>query len=269
MPPTVAVTDPRHATLFRVERYVSLAPDLTQVYRGLGLQPERGEHRRWIELVQETAREMPRLVRARAVYRIDEVRRLEPQRLELGSNAAYAGHVGRFLAHSRLVATFIVTIGSAPERLSRRWMRRGQILRGTVVDALASELTEAAAERCQQQIRDWAHRQALDITPRYSPGYCGLAVFQQTVVFASLPAAAIRVRLTPSCLMVPIKSVSGLIGIGPADRVSPAGYPCATCGHPTCVQRRAPFGGQVDTCWSWGEHIGAPPEDSHAASDTM
>jgi hypothetical protein len=43
--------------------------------------------------------------------------------------------------------------------------------------------------------------------------------------------------------MLPVKSVSGLVGIGPADKVSPGGYPCEHCDHPDCMQRRAAFKG--------------------------
>jgi hypothetical protein len=67
-----------------------------------------------------------------------------------------------------------------------------------------------------------------------------MRVTQQVPLFASLPAERIGVRLTPSCLMRPIKSVSALIGIGPARLIGPADYPCRFCDHPDCMQRRAP-----------------------------
>jgi hypothetical protein len=237
------VTSPEHALLFRVARFDDLTPDLDQVQRVVGLQPGRTQHRRHVEQVEELAGILPRLARPRAVYRVDEVRRLDAGRLELASNAVFEGSLGRFLAHARLVATFIVTIGSAIERLSRGWLRNGQVMRGVTADALATEYAEAAARRCQNEIRAWALSQGLEITPRYSPGYCGLHVTQQVPLFASLPARRINVRLNASCLMVPLKSVSGLIGIGPAEQVGPTGYPCETCDHPQCMQRRAAFGG--------------------------
>ena len=217
---TDAVTPPQQAVLFRRSRYERVTPDLEQVYRLLGLQARRPNHQRWFETIDELKQALPRLMRPRAVFRIDSVRRLESRRLELESNAVFDGAVGRFLAHAELVATFVVTIGSAVERLSRIWLKNGRVMQATVADALASEAAEATAQRCQDEIRAWARPQSLDVTPRYSPGYCGMHVTRQATVFASLPAASISVRLTPSSLMVPVKSVSGLIGIGPADKVS-------------------------------------------------
>ncbi len=180
-------------------------------------------------------------MRPRAVYRVDRVRKLEQRRLELDSGAVYRGAVGQFLRHSEYVAVFVATIGSAMERLARRWIRGTRAMHGVIIDAIASETTEAAANLCEEQIREWAAERGLAITPRYSPGYCGMLVSQQRSVFASLPTRDIGVRLTPSCLMMPIKSLSGLLGIAPADKVGPNVYPCQLCDHPDCMQRRMPF----------------------------
>jgi hypothetical protein len=259
-----AILDTRHALRFDVVRFDRVEADFEQVYRGLGLRPDRPQHRRSLEQVEELAQSVRRLIRPRAVYRIDDVHRLEARRLELASGAVFEGAIGQFLAHARLVATFIVTIGSALERLSRGWMRTGQVMRGAIADALASEWAEGTAERCQNEVRAWARPQGLDVTPRYSPGYCGMRVSQQVPLFAGLPAARINVRLTPSCLMVPIKSVSGLIGIGPADLVEPGGYPCLYCDHPHCMQRRVPLATKSGTCFDWAAHTGECPPASPA-----
>jgi hypothetical protein len=247
------ITAPVQAVAFRTQNFDRVQPDLQEVYRALGLRPQRLQHRPSLELVAELAGVVPRLARPRGMFRIDDVRQLAPRRLELSSNAVFEGALGRFLAHSRLVATFIVTIGSAAERLGRRWLRGGQIMKGAVLDALASELVEATAQACQDEVRAWARQRGLDVTPRYSPGYCGLRLAQQAAVFASLPARRINVHLTPSCLMLPIKSVSGLIGIGPAERVSPSDYPCQWCDHPDCMQRRGPRMERHGGCRDWAE----------------
>ncbi|MBU0639685.1 MAG: hypothetical protein KKB50_12535 [Planctomycetes bacterium] len=233
----VSAREPLH---FAVERFERVDLDLEQIARGLDLRRDRPAHERWFAAARELADALPRVMRPRAVFRVDEVQQFEPERLALASGAVYHGAIGRFLAHATLVATFVVTIGSALERLSRGWLRRGDVLRGTLADAIASEAAEATAGRCQDVVQAWAHQRGLEITPRYSPGYCGMDVQQQVPLFASLPGRIIGVWLTPSCLMVPVKSVSGLIGIGPAEKVSPAAYPCELCDYPDCMQRRAP-----------------------------
>ncbi len=214
-------------------------PDREQIHRLVGLKPGRANHQRWFDLVDQMLGEVSHLTRPRGVYRIDEITLLKPGRIELASGAIYRGAVGAFLEHSTKIATFVVTIGSALERLSRRWLRNGKIMQGTIADAIASETAEGAAERMRQVIRDWARRQGQDVTPSFSPGYCGMHVRQQVPLFESLPVRRINVRLTPSCLMLPMKSVSGLVGIGPKGEVSPDRYPCEVCEHPHCPQRRA------------------------------
>jgi len=225
----------------RVMRFACVEPDREQIARLVHLQPGRDNHRRWFDLIDELLATLPRLMRPRGVFRIDEVASLQTRRITLASGAVFDGAISSFLAHSRLMATFVVTIGSGVERLSRGWLRAGKVMPGTIADAIASEAVEATAQRLNDEVRHWAQSRGMDITPPYSPGYCGMTVCQQVPLFASLPTQAINVRLTPSCLMVPVKSISGLIGIGPADLVSPHGYPCEACTHPDCMQRRAPL----------------------------
>lgn len=253
------IATPQEAEAFRILQFDAVEPDREQIYRLVGLKPDRPNHQRWIGDVETLVADLRRLLRPRGMYRIDPVQRMERTLLELGSGAVFEGAVSTFLAHSTHVATFIVTIGSAVERLARDWMQAGKVMQGTIADAIASESVEAVAEKLQAEVRHWAHQRGAEITPRYSPGYCGMDVRQQTTLFASLPAHQIEVTRTPSCLMVPLKSVSGLIGIGPADQVSPGGYPCETCNHDHCMQRRAPFNPRRGSCTDWA----ACPPDPH------
>lgn len=255
----------RDATHARLLDLHDLPINRESIHRLVGLKPNRANHKRWFDLVEQYLDEMKHLARARGIYRIDEVVTLEPRQLVLQSGATYRGAVGAFLEHSTHVATFIVTIGSGLERLARRWMRAGKVMQGTIVDAIASESADAAAERLQITVQEWAHAQGLDITPRYSPGYCGMRVDEQRTLFGSMPALPVNVRLTPSCLMTPIKSISGLIGIGPADKVSPGGYPCEACTHPNCMQRRAPVNPKLSRHLDWTLADDNPQTDASAA----
>jgi len=51
-------------------------------------------------------------------------------------------------------------------------------------------------------------------------------------------AKSIGVRLLPTMIMQPIKSVSGLIGIGQSSAVEAHGVPCQWCDLTTCHMRR-------------------------------
>ncbi len=229
-----------NALAFEVVRFDRVEPDRQLVYKLAHIQPERPAHRRWVELVEQLVRDLTPLMRARAIFRIDPVTALERRRIVLASGAVFEGAAGAFLKHATMMATFVVTIGSAVERLSRGWLKAGKVMQGAIADAIASQSVDAAGELLCQEIRKWAQARGCDTTPPYSPGYCGMTVRQQIPLFASLPTRLINVRRTESCLMLPVKSISGLVGIGPADKVSPQGYPCESCTHPDCMQRRAP-----------------------------
>lgn len=262
--PRHMIAAPQEAETFRILQLESVDPDREQIYRLVGLKTDRPNHQRWIGEVETLIADLRRLLRPRGMFRIDAVQRMDRNLLELASGAVFEGAISTFLTHSTHIATFIVTIGSAIERLAREWMQAGKIMQGTIADAIASESVEAVAEKLQGEVRAWAHQRKAEITPRYSPGYCGMDVRQQTTLFASLPAHQIEVTRTPSCLMVPLKSVSGLIGIGPADLVSPGGYPCETCNHGHCMQRRAPFNAHRGSCVDWAACPPEPPPPSVA-----
>ena len=74
------------------------------------------------------------------------------------------------------------------------------------------------------------------ITNRYSPGYCGWQVAEQHKLFQLIPDNYCGIRLTESALMDPVKSVSGIIGIGENVKINP--YTCRMCDMPDCVYRK-------------------------------
>jgi len=227
-----------------VLRFAEVRPDRQAICRLVHLQPERAAHQRGLRMLDELLETVPRLLRPRGVFQVEAIAASGPEQIRLAGGAIFRGPAGTFLSGADLLATFVVTIGSAAERLARRWLRNGRVLPGTIVDAIASEAAEATAERLWQEVRRWAQGRGWEVTPRYSPGYCGLDVRQQVPLFDVLPARLVNVWLTPSCLMVPIKSISGLIGIGSPQRVQADRYPCERCAHPDCPQRRAPFAGR-------------------------
>ena len=242
----------------RTLRFEPPPVDPLAIQRAVGLQPERVAHQRWLAAVDQQIQATRRLLRPRAVVRIDRVVELTARRLRLDNGAEFHGAVGQFLEHAQYVASFVVTIGSATERLARRWLKGVQLLRGAIVDAIASETVEAVAHRCQEVIGGEAGRAGLAVTPRYSPGYCGMLVTQQRSLFAHLPTHEINVHLNPSCLMLPIKSVSGLVGLAEPAKVGPHVYPCQRCDHPDCMQRRTPFEPKYQVAFDWRDEASAP-----------
>jgi hypothetical protein len=137
---------------------------------------------------------------------------------------------------SESVAIFLCTAGEEIGFRSRKAMQERDFLRGYIYDVVGSEIVESAADILQAEIELAAHDSEKKITNRYSPGYCGWDVDEQHKLFGLVPDNYCGIRLTPSALMDPVKSISGIIGIGNNVRYNP--YTCSMCDQNDCLYRR-------------------------------
>jgi cobalamin-dependent methionine synthase I len=169
------------------------------------------------------------------------VAQLRPRSLRLETptgEVEFRGAVGEFLGASECVAAFIATAGPDVERLASELMRAGDALAGLIVSAVGAERAEAAEAVVLQHLREVSQTCGFAPTLPYSPGYCGMALVEQRTLFRLFGDYDVGVTLTDSCLMQPLKSVSGLIGLGPAERVAALGSPCDRCELYNCAMRR-------------------------------
>jgi hypothetical protein len=141
------------------------------------------------------------------------------------------------------LALFAVTIGGATSAALQRCFEAQDFALAYTLDAIASVAADDVADRVERRYAASLRTDGWD-TPdgdvlRYSPGYCGWDVTGQKQLFAYLQPAAIRLTLTDSCLMQPLKSVSGVLLAGPRaiHRFRPT-YPfCDRCETRTCRER--------------------------------
>lgn len=134
------------------------------------------------------------------------------------------------------IALFICTAGQTFTELSHRYQQNGDFLEAFVVEAIGSVTVEKAMDRIQFRLEAEMAAAGKQITNRYSPGYCDWALTGQQSLFACIGPHSTGITLSESCLMQPIKSVSGIIGIGPEVKKRP--YGCAICTNATCVYKR-------------------------------
>lgn len=136
---------------------------------------------------------------------------------------------------STQAALFVATIGPAMEEWSRQLLRGDDPALGYIADVTASTEAEFVTDALHDHIRDKMQSLGLNITNRYSPGYCNWSVAEQHSLFSLLPKDFCGVTLSDSALMHPIKSVSGIIGIG--TDVKWKDYICDRCGVKDCTYR--------------------------------
>ena len=144
--------------------------------------------------------------------------------------------IHKMLRHAESYALFLVSAGPVPENLARSLLQQGDYLEGYILDLVASAIVDLAADQVQEQVKILAEQQGLHITNRYSPGYCAWNVEEQQKLFSLFPEGCCGISLSDSSLMDPIKSISGIIGIG--AKVSYKEYPCEICPMLECQFRK-------------------------------
>jgi hypothetical protein len=180
-----------------------------------------------------------RLPDIRAAYRI--VDRIEMK--NKGTSLIAGGvelHIGQLIKkeirNSERIAFFICTAGEQISSKSKSLLKGDDPVLGYVYDVMGSFITEAASDKMQQMLAGELAGSGQKMTNRYSPGYCQWPVSGQQVLFSLFDGKTGGVSLTPSSLMIPVKSISGLIGIG--QQVSHREYQCDLCEMKNCVYRK-------------------------------
>lgn len=211
---------------------------VSQVERVMGY--KQGESQEHIsEIICSVLKELETVTGIRAEYRI-----FENIKFHITNKSVEAGKVAFNIRQvifgqikkSGSAAIFLCTAGKEPGVRSSKSMKEGDLLRGYVYDTIGSEIVEAAADLMQDSLEDEMIKAGKKITNRFSPGYCGWDVAEQKKLFQLMPDNYCGIRLTPSSLMDPVKSVSGIIGIG--ENVNRHPYTCSLCDMKDCIHRR-------------------------------
>ena len=190
--------------------------DLRQIEKVLGY--GEGDDREIVDALTREILSEPGLFRdIRAEYKIyDDLEFIAADKSVTINNVNFEIHKILFgqLKKADSVAFFLCTAGAEIGARSRKYMAEGDPLKGYIYDMLGSITVDAAADMMQSQLEKNIVSSGKKITNRYSPGYCGWHVSEQHKLFRLLPDNYCGVRLTDSALMHPIKSISGIIGIG-------------------------------------------------------
>jgi len=128
---------------------------------------------------------------------------------------------------------FVATIGPLLERRVVERFDAGRYLEGLILDAAGSTAAEALGDLLERECAGRAP------STRFSPGYCGWRLEGQRSLFSFLTPEEIGVRLLPSMLMHPLKSISGVVVQAPAERLRVPEETCSSCEARGCARRGA------------------------------
>jgi hypothetical protein len=192
-------------------------PDREAVLRSQGI-PEHTEPRdRVLQLVDRALDLYAALTDPRAIYQ--ELPQTEFEAIYHGEGLnEHPTPLEEIVPGAERLALFVVTLGDAVSREITGLFRTNDPALGYMLDAIASERADRAAELVGEHflsrlVEDRSPQPATRVLA-YSPGYCGWHITGQRKLFDFLRPEEIGVRLNASCLMQPLKSVSGVLVAG-------------------------------------------------------
>ncbi len=201
---------------------------------------KEGEDRALVSsLIREVLEEAATICAIKGVYYIfDDINPDNKSKsIQTGSVVFQVGRIiFNQIKKSESLAVFLCTAGEEIGLRAGNSVGGKDFLKAYVYDVVGSEIVEAAADVLQARLKQSMEEEGFNITNRFSPGYCSWDVSEQHKLFSLIPGNYCGIRLTDSALMQPVKSVSGIIGIGTNVRMNP--YACNLCDNTNCIYRR-------------------------------
>ena len=214
-----------------------LHADIDYILRGLGMQPGDADEY-LLSLIASLIADCKPMIEARAAFIVYNSPQFNPEdnTITLCSTVLNVGKVvWQSLKHSSELALFSATCGDKIEKYSKQLMKQGQALEGLITDLIGSTITEAIVDYLHDHIKNIAFMKGIEVSNRYSPGYCNWNVSDQHKLFSLLKNYTCGISLTESSLMLPVKSVSGIIGLG--KNLKRIAYKCNICSDKNCIMR--------------------------------
>lgn len=221
-------------------RTIDIEIDKDQVYKYIGYDVASEPPPRMVSLIDEHISLSEKFIYPCTTYTILDVEFVLGKRSYLEGFIAFDSMVvSQLLCKCQKVALFVATIGDELEYVAGQLAEDGLLVQSSVIESIGSSAVEQAANFVHERIMDTAEAQGLVASKRrFSPGYCDWNVDQQAQLFEALDASSIGVELSETCLMLPRKSISGIIGIGLPDAGVENYNPCPVCDNTDCQSRR-------------------------------
>jgi Methionine synthase I, cobalamin-binding domain len=227
-------------TEFQTYNYTfdEVAPTLEEICEFLKLDPAEEEHP-GIVFIDEILPELHTnkyIIGGYRILPVDELITKQGRIVVSDTPLQLERQVCGYLKGSEYAALFLCTAGALFTDLTHHFNSRGDLLEAYIVDAIGSLTVEKAMDKIQHDLKLKAAVWQMEISNRYSPGYCEWHLSSQQALFGLIGENPSGVSLTDSCLMQPIKSVSGIIGIG--KTVTRKEYGCVVCRNENCIYRK-------------------------------
>ena len=132
--------------------------------------------------------------------------------LDEGARLQVGAILSSLMHGSERFALFAATAGNSFQQYQDELKIENDMLKIYVADTIGSRIAEEAGDYMEKMLEKEIGK--LRHTNRFSPGYCGWHLSGQKEIFRLLGGNPCGINLSDSSLMKPIKSISGIIGIG-------------------------------------------------------
>lgn len=189
-----------------------------------------------LNMINEITDELKDIVHPYCGYVLSEGYAIDKDHLKLADIILNPGKIiTKAMSGADYYALFTATIGEDFDI----WLKKlktddDDIVKVFVADALGSILAEATVTWLMKQLEEEASKSDLKISNNYSPGYCDWPLTEQCQLFTFFPDDISGITLTDSCLMLPVKSVSGIVAVG--NNVKKRPYGCNICNMTGCIK---------------------------------
>lgn len=206
-----------------------LSVEVSDILRGQGADPEKIRNRRptLINAAERAhAQGLPLIHPIALVREVPVIKHIHGSILLDDSVRLTGPLVTAHLAGAQRISAVLVTIGAELEETSTLLFKTDPLL-ALALDGLGNAAVEHIGQQVCRRIGEQAQRNGLTVSTPLSPGEPDWPVeVGQPQIFTLVDGANVGIRVTPSGMMVPKKSISFVIGIGQEmSRIEP----CFVC----------------------------------------
>lgn len=177
------------------------------------------------------------ICKPRLGFRFVTGEKIDKSHLKVGGISFQPSYIiTRALQDADFYVLMVSTVGKELDSWIEAKKGSGDVVEAFIADGIGSALAEEIVAYGQKEVEKLLQQWGLNVSNAYSPGYCDWDVSEQKKLFSLLPDDFCGIHLTDSCLMLPIKSVSSLIGAG--MKIQKKAYGCAICKNKNCYKRR-------------------------------
>jgi len=156
------------------------------------------------------------LLEPAVAYEIYPIAAMHPERIALEGGKAIEGPLlPALFPEARELVVLIATIGPSLEGRVTDYAKGGQALRGTLLDGIGTAAVDKLIPEALKSIAAEVAKRGYEISSPVNPGIPGFPMTEQWNLVELAPAREIGVSLSSSGVLIPRKSASMVMGIGP------------------------------------------------------